>query len=55
MKRRTFLSTTAAAAVGTQVLGGIPLKAFSPGDLGERVQADDDRILIVIQMFGGND
>jgi len=55
MKRRTFLSTTAAAAVGTQVLGGIPLKAFSPFDLGEKIQAEDDRILIVIQMFGGND
>ncbi|MCX6140199.1 MAG: hypothetical protein NTX15_05115 [Candidatus Kapabacteria bacterium] len=55
MKRRTFLSTTAAAAVGTQVLGGIPLKAFSPDGLGDRVQAEDDRILIVIQMFGGND
>ena len=37
MKRRTFLSTTAAAAVGTQVLGGVPLKAFSPFDLGENV------------------
>lgn len=55
MKRRTFLSTTAAAAVGTQVLGGVPLKAFSPFDLSENIQANDDRILIVIQMFGGND
>lgn len=55
MKRRTFLSTTTAAAVGTQVLGGVPLHAFTPMDLDQRVQAEDDRILIVIQMFGGND
>lgn len=55
MKRRTFISTTAAAAVGTQVLGGVPLKAFSPFDLGDKIQAEDDRILIVIQLFGGND
>ncbi len=55
MKRRTFLSTTTAAAVGTQVLGGVPLHAFTPFDLDQRVQAEDDRILIVIQMFGGND
>ena len=55
MKRRTFLSTTTAAAVGTQVLGGVPLHAFTPADLDQRVQAEDDRILIVIQMFGGND
>ncbi len=55
MKRRTFLSTTAAAAVGTQVLGGVPLKAFSPVDLPQMLQEDNDRTLIVIQMFGGND
>ncbi len=55
MKRRTFIQATAGAAVGTQILGGVPLKAFSPFDLSEQVQADDDRILIVIQMFGGND
>ncbi len=55
MKRRTFLSTTAGAAVGSQILGGVPLKAFSPLDLAQQLEADDDRILIVIQMFGGND
>lgn len=55
MKRRSFLATTAAAAVGTQVLGGVPLRAFSPFQLQQQLQADDDRILIVIQLFGGND
>ncbi len=55
MKRRSFLATTAAAAVGTQVLGGVPLRAFSPFELSQQLNMDDDRILIVIQMFGGND
>ncbi|MDZ4745191.1 MAG: DUF1501 domain-containing protein [bacterium] len=55
MKRRTFLSTTAAAAVGSQVLGGVPLRAFSPVDLEPMLQEDNDRTLIVIQLFGGND
>jgi uncharacterized protein (DUF1501 family) len=55
MKRRSFLQTTTAAAIGTQVLGGVPLRAYSPVDLEPMVQASDDRILIVIQMFGGND
>lgn len=55
MKRRNFLKTTAAAAVGTQVLGGIPLRAFSPVQLLNTLNADGDQILIVIQLFGGND
>lgn len=55
MKRRTFLASTAAASLGTQILGGIPLKAFSPVELMEPHGADDDRILIVVQLFGGND
>jgi len=55
MKRRTFLATTAAAAAGTQLLGGVPLRAFSPVQLMDTLNEDDDRILIVIQMFGGND
>lgn len=55
MKRRTFLKTTAAASVGTQLLGGVPLRAFSPTQLMNTLDADDDRILIVVQLFGGND
>ncbi|MBI2793286.1 MAG: DUF1501 domain-containing protein [Ignavibacteria bacterium] len=54
MKRRNFIATTTAAAVGTNILGGVRLKAFNPDHL-MNIQADDDRILIVIQMFGGND
>jgi uncharacterized protein (DUF1501 family) len=55
MKRRSFLATTAAAAVGTQVLGGVPLRAFTPTHMPVPMQPDDDRILIVVQLFGGND
>ncbi|MBU3698391.1 MAG: DUF1501 domain-containing protein [Candidatus Kapabacteria bacterium] len=55
MKRRSFLATTAAAAVGTQVLGGVPLKAFTPMNMPVHMQPDDDRCLIVVQLFGGND
>ncbi|RPI67148.1 MAG: DUF1501 domain-containing protein, partial [Ignavibacteriae bacterium] len=55
MKRRTFLATTAAAAAGTQLIGGVPLRAFTPVELMNTLEGDDDRILIVIQMFGGND
>jgi TAT (twin-arginine translocation) pathway signal sequence len=33
MKRRTFLATTAAAAAGTQLIGGVPLRAFTPVEL----------------------
>lgn len=54
MKRRTFITATTAAAVGTNILGGVRLSAFDPKHL-MNIQADDDRILIVIQMFGGND
>ena len=55
MKRRTFLKTTAAASVGAQMLGGVPLRAFSPVEMMNTLDEDDDRILIVVQLFGGND
>lgn len=54
MKRRSFIATTAAAGIGTQVLGGVPLRAYSPMRLLDTLE-DDNRTLIVIQMFGGND
>ncbi len=55
MRRRSFIATTAAASVGAQMIGGIPLKAYNPLRLMDTFAGDDDRILIVIQMFGGND
>lgn len=55
MKRRNFLKTTAATAVGSHLISGIPMKAFNPTGLMETLDAEDDRILIVVQLFGGND
>jgi uncharacterized protein (DUF1501 family) len=59
MKRRSFLQTLAgggAAALGisSQTLGGMPLLAMSPDKFGAEAQ-NSDNILIIIQLFGGND
>jgi uncharacterized protein (DUF1501 family) len=58
MQRRTFLRRTASAlALGTaaQTLGGMPLYADSPvKNLGGNI-ANTDNILVIIQLFGGND
>ncbi len=57
MKRRTFLRTAAATAAATPImLGGLPLRAgTSLPMLAQLPPAADDRILIVAQLFGGND
>lgn len=57
MKRRTFLKYSAAAtavAAGTNIIGGIPVRAGSPLGLLDSAQ-ENDNILIIVQMFGGND
>ncbi|MCU0428001.1 MAG: DUF1501 domain-containing protein [Candidatus Kapabacteria bacterium] len=57
MKRRSFLQTAAGAAalgVSAQTLGGMPLLAMSPDKFGAEVQ-NSNNILIIIQLFGGND
>jgi uncharacterized protein (DUF1501 family) len=57
MKRRSFLQTAAGvAALGasSQIIGGMPLLAMSPDKFGAEVQ-NSDNILIVVQLFGGND
>src|SRR5688572_5118077 len=58
MKRRTFLkSALSTAAVTPFLLDGVPVRATSPLKfLAQLPQAAvDDRILIICQLFGGND
>lgn len=58
MKRRTFLkSALSTAAAAPFLLDGVPVKATSPLKyLAQLPQAAvDDRILIICQLFGGND
>ncbi len=57
MKRRTFLRTSAAAAAAAPiVLGGVPLRANTTLEaLAQMPSLEDDRALVIIQLFGGND
>lgn len=56
MKRRSFLKTAAAtAAVSPIVLRGLPLRAQSNLSMLAQMPAENDRILIIAQLFGGND
>lgn len=59
MQRRTFLKTTAPlAAVFPALLGGFNIKAYAgalPFFGGWDGAADNDHVLVLIQLFGGND
>lgn len=59
MQRRTFFKTTAPmAAVFPALLGGFNIKAYAgalPFFGGWDGAADNDHVLVLIQMFGGND
>src|ERR1700761_1769572 len=59
MQRRTFLKTTAPmAAVFPALLGGFNVKAYAgaPPFLGGwDGAADNDHVLVLVQLFGGND
>lgn len=57
MKRRTFIKTAAgAAAAAPIVLGGMPMRAATSLEaLAQMSAADNDKILVIIQLFGGND
>lgn len=56
MKRRQFIKTTSAAAVGIPfVLNGMPVNAFEKSALYESLDDNNDRILILVQLNGGND
>ncbi len=54
MKRRTFLRNTSALAIPT-VLGGLELKAMPSSLMEEIINNETDKILIIVDMNGGND
>jgi uncharacterized protein (DUF1501 family) len=54
--RRDFLARTALAATGLSfVHRGVPVHAFSGGLLPRLAEVGNDRILVLIQLVGGND
>ncbi len=56
MKRRSFLKTTAAAASATPfVVGGMKARATTSLKMLAQLPPDNDRALVIIQLFGGND
>ena len=50
MNRRNFLRSSAAATIG-----GLTVRGFSSPLLGALRSTDDDRVLVIVQLFGGND
>ncbi len=56
MKRRQFIKTTTAAAVAVPfVLNGMPINAFEKSGMYASLDNSNDRILVLIQLNGGND
>lgn len=56
MNRRTFLKTSATgAALAPVMLGGVAARANTSLAALAQMPADNDRILVLIQLFGGND
>ncbi|MCB0661589.1 MAG: DUF1501 domain-containing protein [Saprospiraceae bacterium] len=56
MKRRKFLQTSAAAAVGTPLmLNGMQLGVLPSTGFLKKIRPENDRAIVIIQMLGGND
>ena len=56
MNRRSFIKTSAAgAAIAPIMLGGIPVHARTSLEALAQLAPENDRILVIIQLFGGND
>ncbi|MBX2821722.1 MAG: DUF1501 domain-containing protein [Rhodothermaceae bacterium] len=54
--RRSFMGSLGLAAGGAMMLGGTPVQAFQPTPLMAHLQQEQsNRILVLIQLFGGND
>ncbi|HRI00555.1 MAG TPA: DUF1501 domain-containing protein [Saprospiraceae bacterium] len=54
MKRRSFIKTSSLAAVPV-LINGIPVEAIAKTTFANFVNPEDDRILVLIQLGGGND
>ena len=57
MKRRNFIRNISLAGGGAITMSGIPLKLFSQSPQLMRAAAgsDNDKVLVILQMHGGND
>ncbi|WPP50586.1 DUF1501 domain-containing protein [Catalinimonas niigatensis] len=57
MKRRSFLKNVSMAAGGSLMLNGLPLSVMARSGEMQRLAAtgNNDRVLVIIQMHGGND
>lgn len=54
--RRDFLSLLASAATGTALsLAGLPMQAFGRGPIWTGGSAETDRVLVLVELNGGND
>lgn len=55
MKRRKFIKTTATAAALPMFINGMPLTAFSKSSIFNSIDDESDKILVLIELNGGND
>ncbi len=55
MKRRQFLKYTGTASTLPIFLNGIPLSAITSSPMFNHIQEENDRVLVLIQLNGGND
>ncbi len=54
MKRRSFLKGSSLIAVPS-ILGGVPVSSIAKSSLSAMINGDSDRVLVLIQLNGGND
>lgn len=55
MKRRTFIKKSMGAAAVPVVLHGLPMRAFAEGFSKMAADGSNDRVVVMIQLMGGND
>lgn len=55
MKRRDFIKKAGLASAGSLLLSQIPVKLLAGNNLFNQLSFDNDRVLVLIQLHGGND